>query len=126
MLIRLSANRAEFKPVVFKPGFNAIVAERAPDSTDQDSRNARGKSTLLSILNYVLGGSFDKKMQTLADEQWEFTLELQLLAARSALRGPSPAENDLPSPPLGMRERLSRLTLTRVRSRWTSGRNCSG
>lgn len=78
MLIRLSANRAEFKPVVFKPGFNAIVAERAPDSTDQDSRNARGKSTLLSILNYVLGGSFDKKMQTLADEQWEFTLELQL------------------------------------------------
>ncbi|WDF35083.1 DUF2326 domain-containing protein (plasmid) [Arthrobacter agilis] len=63
---------------MFKPGFNAVVAERAPDSTDQDSRNARGKSTLLAILNYILGGTFDKKMQLLADNGWEFTLELQL------------------------------------------------
>lgn len=63
---------------MFTPGFNAIVAERAPDSTDQDSRNARGKSTLLAILNFVLGGTFDKKMQLLADDGWEFTLELQL------------------------------------------------
>lgn len=78
MLVRLSSNRAEFKPIAFQPGFNAIVAERAPDSTDQDSRNARGKSTLLSILNYVLGGTFDKKLQPLADDGWEFTLELQL------------------------------------------------
>lgn len=78
MLLRLSSNKAEFKPIMFKPGFNAVVAERAPDSTDQDSRNARGKSTLLAILNYILGGTFDKKMQLLADNGWEFTLELQL------------------------------------------------
>jgi len=78
VLVRLSSNRAEFKPITFQPGFNAIVAERAPDSTDQDSRNARGKSTLLSILDYVLGGTFDKKLQPLADDGWEFTLELQL------------------------------------------------
>jgi uncharacterized protein YydD (DUF2326 family) len=78
VLLRLSSNQAEFKPITFKPGFNAVVAERAPDSTDQDSRNARGKSTLLAILNYVLGGTFDKKMQLLADDEWEFTLELQL------------------------------------------------
>lgn len=78
MLVSLSANRAEFRPITFQPGFNSVVAERAPDSTDQDSRNARGKSTLLSILNYVLGGTFDKKMQPLADDGWEFTLELEL------------------------------------------------
>lgn len=78
MLLRLSSNKAEFKPIMFTPGFNAIVAERAPDSTDQDSRNARGKSTLLAVLNFVLGGTFDRKMQLLADDGWEFTLELQL------------------------------------------------
>ena len=78
MLLRLSSNKADFKPIIFKPVFNAIVAERAPESTDQDSRNARGKSTLLAILNYVLGGTFDKKMQLLADNGWEFTLELLL------------------------------------------------
>ena len=78
MLLRLSSNKADFKAIIFKPGFNAIVAERAPESTDQDSRNARGKSTLLAILNYVLGGTFDKKMQLLADNGWEFTLELLL------------------------------------------------
>jgi len=95
MLLRLSSNKAEFKPIMFKPGFNAVVAERAPDSTDQDSRNARGKSTLLAILNYVLGGTFDKKMQLLADNGWEFTLELQLFGGTVSATRPLAAGKKL-------------------------------
>ena len=51
MFIRLSANRDEFQPINFQPGFNAVIADRAQDSTDQDSRNARGKSTMLMLMN---------------------------------------------------------------------------
>ena len=57
MFIRLSANRDEFQPINFQPGFNAVIADRAQDSTDQDSRNARGKSTMLMLMNYVLASN---------------------------------------------------------------------
>ncbi|MGR6520920.1 DUF2326 domain-containing protein [Rhodococcus erythropolis] len=78
MFIRLSANHDEFTPINFKPGFNAIIAERAQDSTEQDSRNARGKSTLLMLMNYVLAGNLDKSLRPLAAEGWEITLTLEM------------------------------------------------
>lgn len=78
MFIRLSANHEEFQPINFRPGFNAIVADRAEDSTEQDSRNARGKSTLLMLMNYVLGGNQHKSLRPLADDGWEITLDLEM------------------------------------------------
>ncbi|RYF61490.1 MAG: DUF2326 domain-containing protein [Comamonadaceae bacterium] len=78
MFIRLSANHDEFTPIDFKPGFNAIIADRAHDSTEQDSRNARGKSTLLMLMNYVLAGNLHKSLRPLADDGWEITLTLEM------------------------------------------------
>lgn len=78
MLIRLTTNRQEFQPINFRPGFNAVVAERAADSTDQDSRNARGKSTLLLFINYVLAGNRHKSLKPLAEAGWEISLTLQM------------------------------------------------
>lgn len=84
MLVRLSANRPEFVPVAFRPGFNAIIADRAEDSTEQDSRNARGKSTLLMLVNYVLAGQLHPTLKSLADDGWEMTLELQMFGGSVA------------------------------------------
>ena len=84
MFIRLSANRDEFKPIDFQPGFNAIIAERAQDSTDQDSRNARGKSTLLLFMNYVLAGNLHKSLRPLAEDGWEITLTLEMFGGTVA------------------------------------------
>lgn len=78
MFVRISANREEFQPIEFQPGFNVILAERADDSTDQDSRNARGKSTLLLFINYVLAGSLNKNLKPLADDGWEISLTLEM------------------------------------------------
>lgn len=84
MFIRLSANRDEFKPISFRPGFNAIIADRTPDSTDQDSRNARGKSTMLMLINYVLAGNLHKSLRPLANDGWEVTLTLQMFGGTVA------------------------------------------
>ena len=78
MFIRLSANRDEFKAIDFQPGFNAVIAERAHDSTKQDSRNARGKSTMLMLMNYVLAGNLHNSLRPLADDGWEITLTLEM------------------------------------------------
>ncbi|NKY54522.1 DUF2326 domain-containing protein [Nocardia vermiculata] len=78
MFIRLSANRDEFRPINFKPGFNVVIAERALDSTDQNSRNARGKTTLLLLMNYALAGNLHKSLRPLAQDGWEISLTLEM------------------------------------------------
>ncbi|WP_422117754.1 DUF2326 domain-containing protein [Brachybacterium sp. UNK5269] len=84
MFIRLSANRDEFQPINFRPGFNAVIAERAHDSTDQNSRNARGKSTMLMLMNYVLAGNLHSSLRPLADDGWEITLTLEMFGGTVA------------------------------------------
>ncbi len=78
MIISLKANKDTFKSVAFQPGLNLIVAERAADSTDQDSRNAVGKTTLLQIVHHCLGANLSGylRKEVLRDEGWEFTLDL--------------------------------------------------
>lgn len=82
MLLRISTNKDEFKPIDFRPGFNAVIAERATDSTDQDSRNARGKSTLLMLVNYALAGNLNSTLRPLANDDWEVTLDLEMFGGR--------------------------------------------
>lgn len=93
MLRRLSANKDEFIPIDFTAGINLIVAERAPDATDTDSRNARGKTSLLLAINYCLGGNRPTEFRPLGDADWEFTLALDLFGdvveATRSLRGGS-------------------------------------
>lgn len=78
MILSISANKETFKPVTFKAGLNFIIAERTEYSTEQDSRNAVGKTTLLQIVHHCLGGNLSNHLRKpmLRDESWEFTLEL--------------------------------------------------
>lgn len=78
MITSVSANKDTFKSVVFQPGLNLILAERAAGSTDQDSRNAVGKTTLLQIIHHCLGANLSNPLRKpmLREEGWEFTLDI--------------------------------------------------
>ncbi len=78
MLHSLSANSDEFQEVTFGPGMNLILAERAPGASEQHSRNARGKTSLIQAINYCLGGNRPAAFKSLADDGWEFTLGMDL------------------------------------------------
>ncbi len=74
MIKAVRANKASFKTVTFTDGFNVIVADRTTTSTEKDSRNGLGKTTLVDIIHFCLGG----KGQTIRIQQlqgWEFELE---------------------------------------------------
>lgn len=77
MIISVTANKDTFKSVAFQPGLNLILAERAEGSTDQDSRNAVGKTTLLQIVHHCLGANLSDHLRKpmLREEAWEFTLD---------------------------------------------------
>lgn len=78
MIIReIRSNKKSFRPVRFKSGANIVLAERSRESAKKDTRNGLGKSTLLAILDYCLGG---RKGGTLASPQlegWTFSLDAE-------------------------------------------------
>jgi len=80
-LLRLSANDTRFKVVNFQPGLNIVVAERKEESSQGESRNGTGKTSLVLLVRYLLGGSLPARLKRPEFEGWRFTLEVLLPGA---------------------------------------------
>ena len=84
MIHRITANKSSFHPVEFTPGLNVILADRTETSTQKDTRNGLGKSTLIDIIDFCLGSNVSTgqglSIEPLQD--WEFTLEITLAGNR--------------------------------------------
>ncbi|MFG3661499.1 DUF2326 domain-containing protein [Streptomyces sp. NPDC047706] len=76
---KVGANKDSFREVSFEDGLNLIVAERSAASSDRDSRNGVGKSTLVEIIHFCLGSSVTQKnvIHQLRGDEWEFSLDLE-------------------------------------------------
>jgi len=61
MLKRLSADDPRFNTVTFTRGLNLVVADTTATSTDTDSRNSAGKSSLIELVHFLLGARADTK-----------------------------------------------------------------
>lgn len=61
MIRHVASSLPSFRRVEFGEGLNILVAERRGDSSTTDSRNGTGKSSLLEIVHYVLGGDAGPK-----------------------------------------------------------------
>lgn len=80
MIHRVTANRSSFRAVEFGAGLNVVLADRTEAATDKDTRNGLGKSTLIDIIDFCLGGR-TREGEGLAIEPlagWEFTLEFSV------------------------------------------------
>ena len=60
MLRRIYSSDPAFRTLDFRPGFNLLVAEKATNATDLQSRNGLGKSSLVRLVHFLLGGSCKK------------------------------------------------------------------
>ena len=60
MLRKIYSSDPAFKTVNFRPGFNLLVAEKASTATDLQSRNRAGKSSVVRLVHFLLGGSCKK------------------------------------------------------------------
>ncbi len=78
MILRVRANREEFNQVSFSEGFNVVVADITKQSTEKDSRNGLGKTTLLNIIHFCLGGreKLNHGLRTSILKEWRFTVDL--------------------------------------------------
>lgn len=82
MIYSIKCDKPSFKTVEFKSGFNVILAERKEGSTEKDSRNGLGKSTLIEIIHFCLGGNKGETLSKQKLEDWTFTLDLDLAGKR--------------------------------------------
>jgi len=80
MIKAVRSDHPSFKEVRFDKGFNVVLAERTKGSSDRDSRNGLGKTTLIEIIHFCLGASTKPSYGLRVKElkNWTFTLDLTL------------------------------------------------
>ena len=80
MITALRCNVPSFREVVFHPGFNVVLAERTQTSSQRDSRNGVGKTTLIEIIHFCLGSQVHGNQGLLSEQLkgWIFTLDLNI------------------------------------------------
>ncbi|MFA6563473.1 MAG: DUF2326 domain-containing protein [Verrucomicrobiia bacterium] len=78
MIRCVRANKATFRSVTFEPGFNVVLADKTDKSSSKDSRNGAGKSLLIEILHFCLGGAAGTSLKKKELHDWRFTLDLRL------------------------------------------------
>ena len=83
MIYSISANMSSFRKVIFKPGFNVILADASSDSEEKDSRNGTGKTSILRIIHFCFGAEFKGSGLDVEDlNGWEFTVDVDIDKAR--------------------------------------------
>lgn len=78
MIRSISADRPSFNKVTFKDGLNVVLATRTKKSDKKDSTNGLGKSTLVDILHFCLGGKRSGALSDSALEGWTFTVNMDI------------------------------------------------
>jgi uncharacterized protein YydD (DUF2326 family) len=80
MIKAVRCDQESFKKVTFEKGFNVVLAQRTKESTEKDSRNGTGKTSLIEIIHFCLGSRIEQKDTLRAKEleDWTFILDLTL------------------------------------------------
>ena len=84
-----------FKRMSFRPGLNVLVADRTDTSTERQTRNRAGKSSLVDVIHFLLGSRADKdsifRNQSLQEFKFGLRLDLdgQEITAERTGREPS-------------------------------------
>ena len=80
MIYGIRSSLSTFKSVRFQSGLNLVVAEKSKDATSRQTRNGSGKSSLVRIIDFLLGSDCDTdslfRYESMINEQ--FTLQLDL------------------------------------------------
>lgn len=78
MIHEVFSTLPSFKRLKFQPGLNVLVADRTETSTDRQTRNRAGKSSLVEVVHFLLGAKADKDSIFRNKDLQEFKFGLRL------------------------------------------------
>ena len=80
MIRRIDSSLPTFKKLLLEPGLNVILTKKEADASDKQTRNRAGKSSIIEIINFVLGAQDEKSsiFRSEALEKESFSLQLEI------------------------------------------------
>lgn len=75
MIVSIESSLKTFKAVRFRSGLNVLLSERTADSTDKQTRNSAGKTSLIEVIHFLLGADCEKDSLFRLDELVEHTFK---------------------------------------------------
>jgi uncharacterized protein YydD (DUF2326 family) len=95
MIYEVFSTLPSFKRLSFRPGLNVLVADRTDASTERQTRNRAGKSSLVEVVHFVLGAKADRESifrnPSLADFKFGLRLDLDGQTATAERSGSEPS-----------------------------------
>jgi uncharacterized protein YydD (DUF2326 family) len=85
---RVYSTLASFKELEFHPGLNVLAADKTRESSDTQTRNGAGKSSLIEIIHFLLGSNVPKDSMFRGSElrNEEFGMDIDLPALMKVRR----------------------------------------
>lgn len=78
MIHSIASNDPRFRTVHLRAGLNIVLAERTDGSSERDSRNGLGKTSLIEIIHFCLGSSYTKSHRLAHSELRRFTYSIEI------------------------------------------------
>ena len=82
MIHSIDSDHTKFEKINFHNGFNIILADRTKKASQKDSRNGLGKSTMINIIHFCLGGEPKDVLDSSKLKNSTFTLDFDLNGKR--------------------------------------------
>jgi uncharacterized protein YydD (DUF2326 family) len=80
MIVSIESSLPTFKAVTFHSGLNVLLSDRTANSTDKQTRNSAGKTSLLEIIHFLLGADCEKdslfRLPELAEHTFKGTFRI--------------------------------------------------
>ena len=93
MIYEIASDLDSFKSLTFDKGLNVLLADKSPGASDLQSRNGAGKSSMVELIHFLLGGNATtRSIFRTALKEWTFhlTLDVGETKARVSRTGASP------------------------------------
>lgn len=89
-LHELGSSDSRFKRLRFHDGINIVLADKTTESKSGDSRNGAGKTSLVRIMRYILGGRIGGNLNASALSEHSFWAEIDLGEETAPIRAERP------------------------------------
>ena len=87
MIHRIYSDLEGFRNLQLVPGLNVLLADKSEEATDKQTRNGAGKTSLIELIHFILGGNVkpDSIFRSKELATWRFGMDFDLAGDRVAI-----------------------------------------
>lgn len=118
MIHTIYSDLPSFKTLNLNPGLNVLLAQKSSGATQKQTRNRAGKTSVVELIHFLLGGKSDSKhglfeVDALRDHNFGMVFDLGGAPVQIERSGGNKAKIHVSRPPNGKRETISNPEWTR-------------